>query len=212
MPKSAQRKLDTYLASGLNVIRDYVRPDENRLSDIMTDLLNPDGLHGQGRAFLRIFLERLELENYASKNVEILTREDSARGGRRIDIVLQFKNGHAVALENKPFAGDQENQLHDYSSFLDDKYSGKYVLFYLTPGGISPPAHSIDPLKWECLVGEGRLRAISYQEHIREWLELCVLECKSEKVRWFLRDFVGFVEESFGHQNVDGDEADQNAR
>src|SRR4051794_32824876 len=36
-----------------------IKPDENRLSDILADLLDPDGPHGQGNLFLRLLLEQL---------------------------------------------------------------------------------------------------------------------------------------------------------
>src|ERR1051326_3811380 len=51
-------ELDRYKATRFNVF-DYVRPDENRLSDILHDLLDPSGTHGQGAIFLNCFLEMI---------------------------------------------------------------------------------------------------------------------------------------------------------
>ena len=48
---AAAEKIDAELAlrlgQGFNVF-DAIRPDENRLSDILRDLLDPRGAHGQG--------------------------------------------------------------------------------------------------------------------------------------------------------------------
>jgi hypothetical protein len=40
-----QRQLDVRLATGFNVF-DLIEPDENKLSDVLADLLNPKGNHG----------------------------------------------------------------------------------------------------------------------------------------------------------------------
>ena len=44
---------DRVLATRHNVFLLYIQPDENRLSDILRDLLDPAGPHGQGDTFLR---------------------------------------------------------------------------------------------------------------------------------------------------------------
>ena len=55
-----QRRLDKRLATGFNVFR-LIEPDENKLSDILRDLLDPKGTHGQGDLFLRLLFEKLDL-------------------------------------------------------------------------------------------------------------------------------------------------------
>ena len=59
--RGIQRQLDVYLATGMNAVRDYMRPDENKISDILRDLLDPKGPHGQGCVFLDMFLRQLDL-------------------------------------------------------------------------------------------------------------------------------------------------------
>ena len=73
-----------------------------------------------------------------------------------------------------------------------------YVFYYVTPAGTDPPPNSIDKEKLAELKAAGKLRCISYQIHIREWLESCFKECKAQKVRWFLRDCIDFIDERFG--------------
>jgi hypothetical protein len=55
---TARKNLNTYLSQDLRIF-DYIDPDENLLSRILHDLLDPDGPHGQGDVFLRKFLERI---------------------------------------------------------------------------------------------------------------------------------------------------------
>ena len=37
----AQRRLDLYLASGLNIVRAYIDPDEERVSDMLAEFARP---------------------------------------------------------------------------------------------------------------------------------------------------------------------------
>ncbi len=55
-----ERELDRHLARRFNTFR-YLRNDELGLSEIIADLLDPDGEHGQGATFLEAMLELLEV-------------------------------------------------------------------------------------------------------------------------------------------------------
>lgn len=191
--RQTQRQLDVYLATGMNIVRDYVRPDENRISDIFADLLNPHGPHGQGTIFLGEFLKVLKLPDMIVDADSAILREYYTDKGRKIDVVLTFADGKAIGIENKPFAEDQPNQLEDYCAYLQRRFSGNYVLFYLTPGGANPSAFSISVEMLDQLKTAGNLRCISYRVEIRTWLENCIKECRAEKVRWFLRDLIDYV-------------------
>jgi len=54
----ADNLLKSRLGSGFNVF-DWIEPDENTLSDLLRDLLDPAGTHGQRSAFLKLALEHL---------------------------------------------------------------------------------------------------------------------------------------------------------
>lgn len=47
---------DRLLATRFNVF-EYIQPNENRLSDLIADLLDPKGKHGQGQVLLREFVK-----------------------------------------------------------------------------------------------------------------------------------------------------------
>jgi hypothetical protein len=197
----SQKQLDVYLATSMNIVRDYVQPDENRISDMLADLLTPNGPHGQGPAFLELFLKQVGFSAIAAHSEFAKLREHTTNSGRRIDLFLPFAGGKAIGIENKPFADDQLNQVNDYCDYLDSRFAGRYVLFYLTPEGTEPPIHSISAEKREALLAEGKLRCISYQVDITRWLESCFKECKAEKVRWLLRDFIDFIDERLGDED-----------
>ena len=53
-----QHHIDKRQATAFNVF-DLIEPKENKLSDILADMLDPKGDHGQGELFLRLLLERI---------------------------------------------------------------------------------------------------------------------------------------------------------
>jgi hypothetical protein len=56
--KKYSRETELYLSNRFNVFN-YIKPDENKLSTIIADLLDVHGGHGQGSVFLNSFLELL---------------------------------------------------------------------------------------------------------------------------------------------------------
>ena len=203
--QQTKKQTDVYLASDFNVF-DYIDPDENQLSDVIADLFNPKGKHGQGDVFLKEFLKVVgEFGNYDTHKAN-LNREELTtyiiKSQRRIDITIDFGDS-GIGIENKPWAGEQEDQIKDYKKHLEKKYKGKdkYLLIYLSHDGSSPT--SIEQDVREYLEKEGKLRTISYPFEFKNWLESCYKECGAEKVRWFLRDFIEYVERNFRMQNVE---------
>lgn len=152
-------------------------------SAFIGELLNSNGSHGLKEKPLEIFLELLKNKTLAkisgdNENKFILetkssttiiekyigyTNEDKTEGGR-IDIIVEDKNKKAIIIENKIYAIEQTNQLIRYNN-----YSKKAPILYLTLYGDAPTSH-------------GELKEnihyfnISYKEHIKEWLELCLKE------------------------------------
>ena len=117
--RAAKQRLDPFFSTDFNVFK-VIRPNENRLSEIIADLLDPDGSHGQRRRFLDAFLRRIKpnaLENLLKQEPRSVTCESQTvyieNSQRRIDILVAFEN-FGLAIENKPWATDQEEQLADY--------------------------------------------------------------------------------------------------
>jgi hypothetical protein len=187
---------DRLLATRFNVF-DYVAPDENLLSAIIADLLDPRGDHGQGDVFLRLFLTELCGVAAAEMSRVCVTREHCAvhiDRNRRIDVVIGL-DGLGVGIENKPWAQDQPDQVNDYVAHMRREFPRGFVIVYLSPDG--GPPESLPTARRRTLLAQRRLREIAYPEHFCAWLELCRKECRAEKVRSFLEDFGRFIETTF---------------
>ena len=214
----ARRELNKYLASDFNLVG-ITKPGENDISLLISTFLNPEGPHGQGDMFLRKFLEILDQNlpyNEIGKflngpyNLEhsIVNTEISTDDNRRIDILIRMPNGWAIGIENKINAGDQRNQLKDYNNYLNKIFQQKYVLIYLTCDGREPSKESISTFERNKLKKQGRFISISYRKLLIPWLQESLKECEADKVRWFVRDFISWIEENC--QEVKEDEEGQN--
>jgi hypothetical protein len=83
--------------------------DENALSDYLALLFDPRGSHGQQALFQALFLQYLQTQGVKVAPTQYdIYREYSANG--RIDILLTSHDA-AIIIENKPYAGDQPDQL-----------------------------------------------------------------------------------------------------
>jgi len=118
---------------------------------------------------------------------------------RRLDITIDGGD-RAIILENKPWAMEQPDQIRGYVDHAVRYYGDRFVLLFLTPSGREP--QSIPAEAWSRLVAAGQAGTIAYNGAVRRWLEDCIRECQADRVRWFLRDFAGYLAEKFG----DGDE------
>jgi len=190
-------QLDRTEASGFNVF-DLIRPDENRLSDVLALLLDPRGVHGQGDLFLRLLIEKLDagLSNKQTKHAKVQREAPTRRidnNRRRMDVLVEA--GDLVVIENKVNAAEQPEQVKDYLEHLHrciNDRSANSTLIYLTPGGRSPDSSSREDVARE--VAANRLRCWSYGQHLRAWLEACRSQCEAPRFRDFLTDFIHYIE------------------
>jgi hypothetical protein len=139
-------------------------------SAFLTELLNPQGSHGQGSIFLELFTKQLELPelDYSNCKVEVekfigFLNEEKTEGGR-MDIFISDNKGNCIAIENKIYAGDQENQLVRYKNYCDKVGTKSSTLIYLTLDGRDATNDSAGNVKYS---------PISYQWDIVKWLESC---------------------------------------
>lgn len=98
---------------------------EMRHSAILRELLDPQGMHGFKTKFLEAFFKQIGLEfdpNGCRAKTEV------AYSNGRMDIVIS-SGDVAVVIENKIYAGDQEDQLKRYKEEWLEAQSGKNRLF-----------------------------------------------------------------------------------
>jgi hypothetical protein len=192
----ARAQTDMYLASRFNVF-DYLEPNENLLSDMIADLLDPKGKHGQKDAFLQVFLKQVGKQEFLS-SFKSVNREFFTSNERRIDIVLDFEN-FGIGIENKPFAQEQVEQVGDYVDFLNKRYKGNFLMIYLSHDGLKPK--SIDVKTREEFENNGKFDVWTFRTHLIAFIEASIKETQADKVRHFLRDFHQYVVNNF--QNIE---------
>ena len=193
---ASQQEIDQKLATGFNVFL-LIEPDENKLSDILADLLNPAGKHGQRDQFLRLFLGMLAFSP-AHNLADITTvRREAPTGAnfnhrRRIDILVDA--GALIAIENKVDSPEQPDQARDYLEDLDERAreaSAVGAFIYLSPDGRHPGSIT------KTLRSNNRspvsLHSWSYQKEIRRWLCNCRDHCESQRIRDFLSNFIDYI-------------------
>jgi hypothetical protein len=202
--REAKRLADLTEASDFNVLR-YLKPDENLLSDVISDLLDPRGPHGQGPLFLERFLRTSGIDLGQPLEGARVRREAMTTflaQNRRIDFTVEV-GPFGVGVENKPWAGDQAEQVADYVKHLEKKYGeGQYFLVYLSGSGSDPT--SLGEVERERLKRQGRFRTLPYVsgEGVLGWLQGCREGCRAEKVRVFLGDLVDYIDTQFGGTGV----------
>ena len=158
MARVLERERDRNLAHRFNVL-DYLRNDELGLSQIIADLLNPEAGHGQRMLFLQTLLANLKsLKNIPDwpglsdgSAISVVRErwihfEREILSDRSIDISVEIADAderYCLAFENKPYAGDQQNQVADYLEYLGKEYGERFLLIYSTPTGEGPSEWSI---------------------------------------------------------------------
>lgn len=199
-----KREMNVYLAKDFNVFK-YILPDENRISDIVSNFLDPEGDHGQGSLFLEEFFEIMErhddVEKWRGGKVSVIREyatDAIPNSQRRIDILVKFPSSpFLLGIENKPSAMDQPAQLADYAKHLNNRSEGKFLLVYLSGNGSEPSKESISPEELDRLKNENRFVTLSYRNQLVKWLVSCKRRCEAEKIRLFIQDFIEYVETNF---------------
>ncbi|MDA8378461.1 MAG: PD-(D/E)XK nuclease family protein [Planctomycetia bacterium] len=139
-------------------------------------LLNPKERHDCGDLFLKLFLTRLakgiqlhkdapfkpsELDKLAGLHSATVSRERRVDKGQ-LDIWINLPGWGGIVIENKIYAGEQDQQLERYGEFLDGRYKN-WLLLYLTRDGC--PSKTAEKYIYY---------RISYREHILDWLDDCL--------------------------------------
>jgi hypothetical protein len=198
---------DKKRATGFNVFH-FIKPDENRLSDVLAFLLDPKASHGQGDVFLRLMFVQLELVVDAKRIQHATVRREAAthnilNSRRRMDIVVDA--GAWLAIENKIDSPEQPEQVKDYLEHLHHytrHSSVRAALIYLSPNGRLPESISEFPIK-EIKFGV-KLHCWSYHDELRQWLDCCHRDCAAPKIRHFLFDLMAYIEKHFQRKPASG--------
>ena len=132
----------------------------NLHSRFLHALLNYRKPGEETRSNLTDFLQHVGIKDFESRTARV------ERERHNIDILITNNDTkQAVVIENKIWAGDQNEQIMRYHQTLkkQEAYSRIYLL-YLTPYGRDPSKESVGDLK---------CTAISYKYHLQPWLRRC---------------------------------------
>jgi len=177
-------------------------PSELSLSRILGDLLNPNGKHSQGRIFLDRFLTSF-IPNYPRKKKETveISLEHYTENGQ-IDILMNIGESFSVAIENKPYASDQDNQISRYVKYLSDRFGPKnFSMLYVSSNGEEPTERSISTKDRQELGNQ--FQTISYSD-IAIWIDKCLptlREAGSNRVADILSEISDYIQRAFMKRN-----------
>jgi len=203
---------------------------EKDLSRIFAHLLDPGETHDQGETFLACLLDELRL-NVPDKRIEgfrsasgigsritteyptdpIPTSDSSLIKGS-MDIVVEFADNHWIAIENKPWAGQQKEQIARYLHHLQklaagsDTNSGqdgvdKILLLYWigwSGEGSEPDFKGLDEkdsLRKRCITMP--YRETRNRPSVEGWLRRCVVACEAPQVQAVLLDAIRYIQNIF---------------
>lgn len=207
--KDYEAKHKNLLAKNFNTM-DFVRWDENKVSEIIGFLLDPKGVHDQGSVYLDLFFKQFVSRiKFTDREAVEVKLEDRTFEDRRVDIVLSYKEYQKViGIENKINLStkDQKDQIADYMCYLEGiaKDKNNYMLFYLTPKGRELSEDSVNKEQAEQWKEAGKLVCINYEDHIIPFLEDCIKETTNERVRYFITDFrKQLIENYMGKEGID---------
>lgn len=142
---------------------------------IIADLLNPKGSHGQGKIFLREFINLFDI-NF-NLDDEIIIEREFRSDKDQIDILIE-NSKKIIIIENKIYAADQKDQLYRYYRYCIGKNKVP-ILIYLTMNNKNPSKYSLGKIKLQddgfyLVEGESKknvdMLVLNYHEDLIGWL------------------------------------------
>lgn len=219
--ETAQALYSRQLSPEFNTF-DYINTDELGLSRILAALLDPMGSHAQQGVFLKLFIEhclptiykapewQIFLDNVDKTKVFVEQVTSRSNSLRRMDIYLQCRvgdNSYGVCIENKPYAGDQFEQLKDYAIELEERHPKAWHLVYLNESDNGPSEYSIKADNLKALTDKKRFTHLRFSE-LLGWLKACQVECQNHSVCEFLAQLIKFIQKQFmGIKDMNEDNA-----
>ncbi|CAA0199509.1 PD-(D/E)XK nuclease family protein [Tenacibaculum maritimum] len=194
-----KKEYDKQLAFDFSLFQ-FFTIGENKISQVLAYFLDENQNHGQGNIFLKEFVR-----TFYDKEIEVIQLENICekiiKDNRRIDIYIKLK-GLTIAIENKIWADDQNNQLKDYSTYLEQQSKGSYLLLYLNPYGSEPKSKSIEKKLKDSLKEQKKLKIISYKDDIISLINNWLVICEADNVSHFLKEFKKYLEIKFLGKNT----------
>jgi hypothetical protein len=158
---------------------------------MIAELLDPSGTHGQGMLFLKSFIQKLRTKCTLVTNLNLsksnwtVSSEQPAQGHGIFDVMIHSHDRHCLILiENKIDAGEQENQIDRYMTWLNKQqhFLHKYLVF-LTPTGREPISCG----------NYSKPVLFSYNEDLNEIFSKTLPDIKSKRVRETVNQYIELI-------------------
>ena len=171
---------------------------------ILAELLSPAGRHGQGGAYLELFLKDC-LEDHLKRSFSrdetdkaMVNRESNTGENRRMDLTIEV-GGFIIPIEAKIYAGDLASQCSDYYHYARQRFGDEAKIVYLTRDGSVPSVDSAGEVKEEDII------LLSFSKNIISWLEKCLAlpdTIRKAPIREIIIQFISAIK-SFTNQLED---------
>lgn len=136
-------------------------------SAFLKSLLNVGPQNKILMSFVKDVLHLDDKTDYTEVQTEVNIGPKTETEGGRIDLlIISRDHTKCIIIENKIYAGDQDNQLLRYKQYGENEYQGRYALIYLTLRGNPASQKSTGD---NLIVGQDYI-TISYKQSILEWL------------------------------------------
>ncbi len=127
---------------------------------------------------MKLFLEKICVKSketaFYSNPESYRVRSEKRIAQAQFDIMLEKKDEARIVIENKIFAGDQNNQLFRLYQDARKDFDGQVKLIYLTLDGSQPGEDSLEsPVQDDVSLSQDEFQCISYRDEIIPWLEEC---------------------------------------
>ena len=195
-----RRRLGTAFSIASYSVGGYEVP----LNRIIADLLDPHGPHGQGGAFLKLFLDQIAPDISSDELCDwAVIPSCRTRCGRYVDIALFNGRRIAIYVESKPWAEEGTWQLRDYAvDLLDRPHEQKWLLFL--PGSADREPQTLNS-ETRHRLGAGFVtmpfQRCGERRSVLRWLEQCMGVCEADNVRVFVSDLAKYLDAEFPNQS-----------
>lgn len=180
-----------------------IEHNEVLICRLIAALIQPNGLHGLGTKPLKMFLQKIGVNNIESLDKAEIVLEEKIDNDRRVDIVI-YLDKKVIPFEVKIWAKDQESQLFDYYHYYKNRYESfnNYdidKIYYLTPNGKEPSEESLNNLDIKSVI------QISFKKQISEFLiELRKEISNKNEIGIIIDNFIDVIERmNINMTNVD---------
>lgn len=214
------------VAHEFNVFNEFFRLGENKTSEILAFFLDPKRSHGQKEKYLNSFLRFIKFSpmglDLTKAEVTVVCehpikvkKSNKEIKNRRIDIFIKIKyldELFLVAIENKIWAKDQDNQLKDYHEYLEGLLPKPeaFLLLYLNPYGQKPSIASITPEKLKD--NEGTIKIKDYQSDLLTELKKWVDQTEAPIIVELLTDLIRYFDQEINDNFIMGNESAELAK